>query len=247
MAGFSIMLIFFLVIYLGILGFAVLSYVFNALGMYTIAKRRGINNPWLAWVPIGSSWLLGSISDQYHYVVKGEVKSKRKILLGLQLGFLGTYLLFFIGWIWLIVNIVLTGDAEMTDAMMAQSMMAPVMLFYVAALVMSAMSIVLSVFQYMALYDLYRSCDPDVGVLFLVLSILFGVAQPFFVFGVRKKDKGMPPRREQTPAQTVLMMTAPEVPLSSETEPATAGDIQEETLSDTADTAQPPVDEEITE
>ena len=59
------------------------TYVLTALSYYTVACRRGLKNPWLAWIPVANLWLLGSISDQYRYVVKGEYKSKRKILLGL--------------------------------------------------------------------------------------------------------------------------------------------------------------------
>ena len=66
-----------------ILGIAV--YVFTALALFTIAKRRGISKAWLAWIPVADMWILGSISDQFRYVVKGEVKSKRKILLTLSL------------------------------------------------------------------------------------------------------------------------------------------------------------------
>ena len=38
-------------------------YVLQALSLYTIAKRRGLQNVWLAWVPVGSSWLLGAVAD----------------------------------------------------------------------------------------------------------------------------------------------------------------------------------------
>ena len=70
---------------LAILLLAVVVYVFQSIGLYTIAKRRGIQNPWLAWLPIGSEWIAGSIADQYRYVVKGEVKNKRKTLLILNI------------------------------------------------------------------------------------------------------------------------------------------------------------------
>ena len=29
----------------------IVSYVLTASGMYAIAKRRGINNAWMAWIP----------------------------------------------------------------------------------------------------------------------------------------------------------------------------------------------------
>ena len=83
MEGF--ILIFYIVYFLIMMGFAVAVYVLQSLSIYTIAKRRGIQKPALAWVPVANVWLLGSISDQYRYVVKGEYKSKRKILLTLSI------------------------------------------------------------------------------------------------------------------------------------------------------------------
>ena len=65
-----------LMICLGIAG-----YVLRAVGMYTIAKRRGISNAWLSWVPVAWTWVLGSISDQFRYVTKAQVKYKRVTLL----------------------------------------------------------------------------------------------------------------------------------------------------------------------
>lgn len=38
-----------------------ICYVFNSLGLYTMAKNRNIDNPWLAWVPLASSYLMGEL------------------------------------------------------------------------------------------------------------------------------------------------------------------------------------------
>ena len=50
------------------------TYVLTALAFYTVAVRRGLKNAWLAWIPVADAWLVGSISDQYRYVAKGEIK-----------------------------------------------------------------------------------------------------------------------------------------------------------------------------
>ena len=63
----------------------ILSYVLTALALYTIARRRGISNPWLAWLPVADTWLLGSLSDQYRYVARGQEKHKRIWLLALNI------------------------------------------------------------------------------------------------------------------------------------------------------------------
>ena len=44
---------------------SIAMYVLQAWGMYTIAKRRGIRHAWLAWIPFGSAWILGCISDDF--------------------------------------------------------------------------------------------------------------------------------------------------------------------------------------
>lgn len=59
------------------------SYVLLAVGLHSMAKRRGIRNAWLAWIPIANAWVLGCLSDQYQYVAKGRNKSRRKVLLTL--------------------------------------------------------------------------------------------------------------------------------------------------------------------
>ena len=56
-------------------------YVLRAVGLYKLAKNRAIRCAWLAWVPVASDWILGSVSDQYQYVVKGRIRNNRLILL----------------------------------------------------------------------------------------------------------------------------------------------------------------------
>ena len=56
-------------------------FIFTAIGLYAIAKRRGIDHAWMAWVPVLNSWTLGCISDQYQYLIKGKNKKRRTVLL----------------------------------------------------------------------------------------------------------------------------------------------------------------------
>lgn len=173
-----------LVFLLVLLIWGIISYVFTALGFYTVAKRRGIQNPWLAWIPVANLWLLGSISDQYQYVVKGKITNRRTILLVLSI-------------VSFCVSFVVSLVAELVAVFAAYSTAADVMMAVsgLTSLVTSVVSIVSAVFQYIALYDYYTSCTPANNVLYLVLGIIFGFLQPFFIFFSRNKDGGMPPRR----------------------------------------------------
>ncbi len=197
MAMDGIFLIFYLLYMLFVLGVAAAQYVLRAMGVHTIAKRRGISKPWLAWIPIGESWILGSISDQYQYVVKGKVKNKRKTLLILQVVLGAITVAFLVVYISLIANSLFSTRVE--EVIFEARIWNAVAWLLVLSLFMTGVSIAKAVIQYMALYDLLRSCEPGNAGLYLVLSIVFGITQPVFVFLCRKKDEGMPPRRDAIP------------------------------------------------
>lgn len=191
-AGFA--LVFILLFYLLLLAWCVVNYVLYSLSIYKIAQRRGIHHPWLAWLPLGNVWVLGSISDQYQYVVKNRVCSRRKVLLGLSIGMCATIIPAFIALFSAIFSEI-TGSYTASEALIGVTV-ALLLLAYLATVVLT---IIMLVFEYIALYDLFSSCDPSNAVLYLVLSILLGVVLPFFLFACRNKDLGMPPRKIARP------------------------------------------------
>lgn len=176
---------------------SIATYVLTAIALYTMAQRRGINHPWLSWVPVVNVWVLGSLSDQYRYVVKGEEKSKRKTLLVLQIISAVIILLMIIAGVVLAVEVAEGIMFNFQDDEILEDVIGPLLAILGLLLPLMGVSIAFMIIRYMALYDLYTSCDPQYNVLFLVLSILFGVTEPFFLFFSRNKDAGMPPRRQE--------------------------------------------------
>lgn len=63
--------------------FTLALYILQALGLSTIAKRRGIAHAWLAWIPFGSAWILASISDDFKARRNGKKGKLRIALLAL--------------------------------------------------------------------------------------------------------------------------------------------------------------------
>lgn len=177
--------------------FSIAAYILTALSLYTMAKRRSIRHCWLSWVPVANVWVLGSLSDQYRYVVKGEYKSKRKWLLILKI------ISSVLGSILTVATLSVAADLftgamygmDMEDVL--EDLIVPGIGIAALSLPMAGVAIAGAIGRYMALYDVYTSCDPQNNVLFLVLSVLFGVTEPFFLFFSRNKDEGMPPRRQE--------------------------------------------------
>ncbi len=177
--------------------FGIALYVLRALGLYSIAKRRGINHPWMSWVPVLDLWVVGCISDQYQYVVNGKVRNKRKWLLGLSIAMAVLYIVFAV-----LIGVAVFGavggmTGSMSDNQLIATLLGPVMGLVVGLIPLVGIAIAVMAIRYVAMYDLYTSCSPQNNVLFLVLSIFFTVTEPFFLFFIRNKDEGMPPRRQQ--------------------------------------------------
>ena len=189
-------------ILMGVVGVVLLLslifWIICALSLQAIARRRGIRKAWLAWVPIGTDWILGSISDQYQHLIQGKITARRKLLLGLTFGSF-------------VMGVVNSLSGVLTD-MMAHTEQ-ELMLWGILTLLFSVLALGVNiaalVFYHMSNYDLYRSCNPKNAVTFLVLGIIFPITQPFFYLSCRKKDLGMVvPEIVTAPAE--IPMTSPE-------------------------------------
>lgn len=194
----------------------IVAYVLGALGFYSIANRRGIRHAWLAWVPIGNLWLLGCISDQYQSMIKGKVNSKRKILLALGIVQALCLIALLVLCVAMLIQLASMGvfalDQEFSsdiygdgaypgdfytdsfsdiwDQEMVADIMGIVLPMVAVYGILCLVSLPLLVLQYMALYDVFRSCDPGNSTLFLLLSIFLGISS-FLVFVCRDKNYGM--------------------------------------------------------
>lgn len=189
---------------------AIAGYVLMALALYSMAQRRHIAHAWLAWLPVADIWILGSLSDQYRYVVKGQVKSRRKLLLTLNIisAIINT-VLFFLSFR-SIVRMILMMTEGMNDELFMEMILSGLMRTAGVLLLILPLIIWKKIVEFMAIYDIYQSCEPCNAVMYLVLCILFPMLKPIFLFAVRDKELGMPPRRQEAPCQPSSVVS-PEV------------------------------------
>lgn len=167
-------------------------YMLSALSIYKIARRRRISNAWLAWVPVCGDWILGSVADQYQYVVKGRVKNRRLPLLLLSM-------------LQMCLNIVVTALSISTVSYVLQFVLTGagypdverLVVLSVLSMVQAVGMIAYLVIRSFVLYDVYSSCTNRNNVLFLVMSLIFRFLEPVFFFVCRNKEEGMPPRRDE--------------------------------------------------
>jgi len=201
-------------------------YIFTGLGLYTIAKRRGIHNPWLAWVPFANAWLLGCISDQYRSIARGEVKNRRKVLLGTEIAASAIAIVVLVLCFSMLFNMLSIGMSNLEslneDAAMEllMTIMGPVVTMLLLCLPLMIVGIVNMVFYYIALHDIYKSCDPNNATLYLVLNIFIGITVPVFLMICRNKDDGMPLPQVEQPVYEVPQWQPVEQPAEVPAEPS---------------------------
>ena len=178
----------------------VVLWVLFCIGVHCVARRRRIRNSWLAWVPIASLWVLGSISDQYQYLVQGKIKARRWGLPVLAVLTMAVYL----AGAYCVYLCMMMGYATSTVFSL------PMLLAFVFVVFFCAGVVIVVVQSYICLYNLFSSCEPGNRNLFLALSILYPVGIAFIVYTIRKRDGGMPPRKQPAPAEEDQVEEIPE-------------------------------------
>lgn len=149
---------------------AAVFYVFFALGLYTMAKRRGLENPWLAWIPVVYLYIIGKLADTYAAKHMNKKTNYAVLLLGLIIG--------------VVVLAIVTVCLSIFGGF---HMYAIWPVFIVILILFIAAMIVYAVFYYISLYRIYNWHSESATVL-LVLSILFSVIVPFVLFALRNGD-----------------------------------------------------------
>lgn len=179
---FGILLFFILTIWL-------VLYVFESIAFYTLAKRRGIQYPGLAWVPVANMWIIGSLADDYMHVTELRKTKSRYLLLSLEavsavISILATVIS--LGFSLEMIRGIFNEQSYEVGGYILGSLSLLGM-----SCILWVLVIVRSVFLYIALYRIFKSCQPGNAVLYLLLAIFVSVSLPFILFAIRNKDEGM--------------------------------------------------------
>jgi len=182
---FGFLIAFFAIFYLLFLGAAILMYVLQSLALFNLAKKRGIQNYGLAWVPIGSSWILGKLADDVNICRRNKRTHFARNLLVLNIAYLASFVLVYIGAFALGITIAME---EMMSGVASTAGPAIILVAVLLWLVLVALIIAIHVLFYMALYRVFYGYAEENAVIFTVLSIFFSILLPIFLFVIRNRE-----------------------------------------------------------
>ena len=171
------------IVYLLMLGIGVTNYILTSLSLYTIADRRGISNPWLAWLPVVNSWTIGAIADDYDSR-NGMKRKWRLLLLILNLiiiVFIVTFIaVFFVS----LISVSMELNYYAPDV---EEMLEILLPMYAFGIMMSVTSVAAQMCTVICLYKIYESTVPEKSVLFLLISLLVPLGNAICLMICRKK------------------------------------------------------------
>lgn len=162
-----------------ILLIVVINYVLSSRALYVLAKRRGINSPCYAWIPVGRDWILGNIVDGFDRK-NGNDKKIGKIMFVLSVT---AVLVFF-------VSIILVSSIIMT--------LRYALFIKEVQLVFSALEILLTftiltiwvakkAFVVLCVYKLFESTVPEKSVKYLLVYFIIPFADAICLYKCRNK------------------------------------------------------------
>lgn len=173
-------------------------YAFCGTGLMTMAKMRGLERGWLAFVPICDSYSLGKIADDISLRSSGKKTKYRIALPILQYSSLGILFLALavtmVAFFCLILSIPMEGGDVSTVSAATPEMglfsMDIVMLIWVVAVGILALSFPISIagtiVLYVALFRLFRDYSPEHYIVHFLLAFFLGTG-PISLFLLREK------------------------------------------------------------
>ncbi len=159
------MIIFFYLIYFAII---LAVYILRAIGLYKLAKNRGINNAWLAWIPVGDAYIMGCLSEASPYM-KHKFPKMHVIYPSIMGGFI-------------FLTITLMFGFFLPNITSVYGLLFPLLVYGLLFLA----AIFIRLVHSFILYHIYKIYDPDNVILFLVLSIVMSI-DFIFLFVIRNK------------------------------------------------------------
>ena len=176
-----------LIISLAVIILTIPLYIIESLALYSLAKKRGIGNASLAWIPFARQYILGNIADD---IVRAKIFKFRWVL-----PFLGTFY-----FVMPSVVIIIIRDFQLLVA--NHSFLS----FFIAFMPTIFGSIFFNILPTIAIYRIFKEYRPNSAVLFTVLcAMFFPIFRPIFLFIIRSDM----PYTEKSSAQDYTLSENP--------------------------------------
>ena len=199
----TILLIFYLLYSLFVMAYVAYAYIGMGLGGFRMARKIGMTNPWLFWIPMAHVYAMGNLADQQTALCEGKPTSYRKKLLAWDIITICAAMLFVMAMVPILAVATVHGTMDengtvtIPEAYM-EDLVGPSLFFLFSLLVLLVISVIYMVVYYKVLYRIFKLYAPDGAVGLLLLSIFVNIAVPaiFLILSGKEPALPMPARGE---------------------------------------------------
>lgn len=199
----AILMVFYMLYYLFVMAYGAYAYIGMGLGGFRMARKIGMTNPWMFWIPMANVYAMGNLADQQAALCEGRSTAFRKKMLAWNIVIICAALLFVIAMIPILVVATVHGTMDengtvtIPEAYM-NDLVGPSLFFLFSLLVLLVISVIYLVVYYKVLYRIFKLYAPDGAVGLLILSIFVNAAIPavFLILSGKEPALPMPARGE---------------------------------------------------
>lgn len=158
------------------------TYIFTAFPLWRIIQRRCPDAAWAAWIPGAAGYVEAALSDWYRK--KNLGKPPRHLMLMLIAYFVAYALslicsaIYIAGYVPLLFGEVFIESAPILAVILLLISIVVLLLFFVPVSLITLVSYFSKVINYISLFNIYRSCQPGMAILYVVLNILIPLSTP---------------------------------------------------------------------
>lgn len=160
-------------------------YALNGVGVSAMAKKLGVAHPNGAYVPFYRYKIFGDVAEAATLRNPGAKRRKYgKILFGLLIGYFAAFLLFFVVFFVIFAIAIASSDVaplSSGDAFSGLALLLTILVCIAVYIGLMVVAVLLTVFNYMAYYQIYRCFSPEYAVLWLLLTIFVPASAPILM------------------------------------------------------------------
>ena len=192
----------YLVFYFVAMVYAAYAYVFVSLGGQRMARKVGMSNPWMFWIPCANVYALGNLADTQATLCEGKNTTYRKKMLAWSIVVACAAIPWAIAYTVFMVAAAANGLLDENgvlitlDGASLEPLIGPTLFLLAVSLVFLALYIVYVVIYYKTLYRIYKLYAPNGAAGLIVLSVFVSVAIPAVFLKLSEREPVLTPRGE---------------------------------------------------
>ncbi len=194
--------ILYLIFYCLVMVCAAYAYVFVSLGGQRMARKVGMSNPWMFWIPCANVYAMGNLADTQASLCEGKNTTYRKKMLTWTIVVACAAIPWAIAYTVFMVAAAANGLLDENgvlitlDGASLEPLIGPTLFLLAVSLVFLALYIVYVVIYYKTLYRIYKLYAPNGAAGLVVLSVFVSVAIPAVFLKLSEREPVLPPRGE---------------------------------------------------